>query len=61
MVSPGLYRIGDPQAEPGYGGSKASSRGFKIHYPGLDKGADGPAVKTLNTLLGNLGYVNGRG
>ena len=62
MVSPGLYRVqAILKPSPGFGGSKASSRGFKIRYPSLNKGADGPAVKMLNTLLENLGYVNGGG
>ncbi len=62
MVSPGLYRVqAILKPGPGYGGSKASSRGFKIRYPSLSEGADGPAVKMLNTLLENLGYVNGGG
>ena len=46
---------------PGYAGSKNSSRPFRIRYPSLKEGNSGPAPKMLNTLLGNLGYVNGGG
>jgi L,D-transpeptidase catalytic domain len=62
MVGPGLYRV-QAILKPGggYAGSKTSSRGFRIRYPSLSKGAGGPAVKMLNALLGNLGYVNGGG
>ena len=62
MVSPGMYRIQAVLAPgPGYAGSKNSSRPFRIRYPSLREGNSGPAPKMLNTLLGNLGYVNGGG
>ncbi len=62
MVGPGIYRV-QAILKPGkgYAGSKTSSRGFRIRYPSLNKGAKGPAAKMLNTLLDNLGYVNGGG
>ena len=62
MVSPGMYRIQacSPRGR-GTRGSKNSSRPFRIRYPSLKEGNSGPAAKMLNTLLGNLGYVNGGG
>lgn len=62
MVSPGMYRVQAVLSPgPGWAGSKAASKPFRMRYPSLNKGAEGPAVKMLNTLLGNLGYVNGGG
>jgi hypothetical protein len=62
MISPGMYRI-QAVLSPGdgYRGSKTSSRPFRIRYPSLNLGNSGSAVKALNTLLDNLGYVNGSG
>lgn len=43
------------------GGSKDSSRNFKIRYPDLDPGSSGDVVKTFNELLARQGYVNDEG
>ena len=62
MISPGIYRV-RANLEPGkgYAGSKTASRAFRMRYPSLNEGANGPAVKALNILLDDLGYVNGGG
>lgn len=62
MISPGMYRI-QAVLSPGngWGGSKTSSRPFRIRYPSLNIGNSGAPVKTLNALLDNLGYVNNGG
>jgi len=62
MVSPGMYRV-QAILSPGadWAGSKAGSRPFRMRYPSLSKGAHGPAVKMLNKLLDDLGYVNSGG
>ncbi len=62
MVGPGMYRIQALlKSGPGYGGSKAASRPFRIRYPSLKEGNSGPAVKTLNQLLDDLGFVTSNG
>ena len=62
MSAPGMYRVqailhkGDD-----WGGSKTTSRNFRMRYPSLSKGARGSAPALLNDLLDNLGYVPGKG
>jgi L,D-transpeptidase catalytic domain len=62
MISPGMYRV-QAILSPGngWGGSKTSSRPFRIRYPSLNIGNSGAPVKTLNALLDDLGYVNNGG
>ena len=43
------------------GGSKDSTRNFRIRYPDLDPGSSGDVVKIFNELLAKQGYVNDEG